>query len=185
MLTSVAHNVHFSNGNLSGSQCILNVSNVGNLKNNQCQTWRAKLRSLSDLQGQQSYTIQRQYCELELNKIRRSHNIREKTKIEIGYSSNVLSTLLNGAEIWRVTRETVRYYSRLQYLYTKRLFMKVSAGSLASMERSAGSTGLNGKIWQDPLASMERSAGSTGLKIFINKALYLKTTSYRGMSFDV
>ena len=40
---------------------------------------------------------------VKLNKVWRSPNIREKTKIKI-YHSNVLSVLLYGAECWRVTQ---------------------------------------------------------------------------------
>ena len=41
---------------------------------------------------------------VQLNKVWRSPNISEKTKIKI-YSSNVLSVLLYGAECWRVTTQ--------------------------------------------------------------------------------
>jgi len=40
---------------------------------------------------------------VQLNKVWRSHNIKEKTKIKI-YSGNVLTVLLYGAECWRVTQ---------------------------------------------------------------------------------
>jgi len=40
---------------------------------------------------------------VQLNKVWRSPNISEKTKIKI-YTSNVLSVLLYGAECWRVTQ---------------------------------------------------------------------------------
>ena len=40
---------------------------------------------------------------VQLNKVWRSPNISEKTKIKI-YHSNVLSVLLYGAECWRVTQ---------------------------------------------------------------------------------
>ena len=40
---------------------------------------------------------------VQLNKVWRSLNISEKTKIKI-YNSNVLSVLLYGAEWWRVTQ---------------------------------------------------------------------------------
>ena len=81
---------------------------------------------------------------VQLNKVWRSPNISEKTKIKI-YNSNVLSVLLYGAECWRVTQ---RDSQRLSGFHTSCLRMicriywpqKITNNELYQSDRATGLT---------------------------------------------